>query len=202
MSKRSIAQQLETLKVRPSRPEDSHFYDLLPENAPREPAHPDEPDPMLVSPWEGRCRAEADLRWYWCQSSCDLGERSTWESLCFASMVGGMGGSTSLDLFNGEPTARPPNHWQLWAAERFGRIRRALSALTPQHQAVLEMAYTLRKPDKQIAGLLATTNHENLEPIVSYLHRTSQITFKLDGSDLAGLELVCGKAAALLGDAL
>jgi hypothetical protein len=157
----------------------------------------EQPGPSVVGPWHSDTLAMAQLRWFFSQSGGELGEKSSLDSLIMRIASGG-GGATSYELIAGEVTSRTPTDWRLHAAERFRLIRSYLLQLTPEHQAVLEMTYSLRRPDPQIRALLK--GFERLEPVVSYLVRTKQLSFKRAsaGPDLA---TVCDGASRLLADA-
>jgi hypothetical protein len=175
----SLARTLDRIATQNGTPTGDYFFDRLPVNPP---GRRDEAAD-IVSEWEREddTHAKKRLRWYYCQASSDLGERSAWEALCFAAMVGGGQNGAAVEPFQGGVSARTPDVWRLDAAEKYGKMRAELAQLTHRHQAVLEMRYSLRKPNPQIRGLLDAHGHKHLEPVVTYLHRTGQVEFRMDG---------------------
>lgn len=140
-----------------------------------------------ISPWEGRTDAENELRWYYCQSGGDLGERSPWPALVFMAQIGGHAGTRLEPYVDGEVTCPGPSRGQLWAAARQAKIREALRKCSHASQALLEEEFSIRKADKQSKGLLSKHDAEHLEPTITYLVRTGQAKLKLDGTDTVEL---------------
>jgi hypothetical protein len=98
-------------------------------------------------------------------------------------MVGGHVGTQLEPYIDGEVTCPVPGPGLIKAAERYKKIRLALSSCSHGTQALTEFVFSIRKRDQQSAGLLARHDKEHLEPIVTYLVRTGQAKLKLDGSE-------------------
>jgi hypothetical protein len=149
-----------------------------------------------ISPDDIGTPAEVELRWRYCDAGAALGEHSAWESLVFMAQVGGHIGGGQMDF--------APSDSQLRAANQVARIDAALRVLSHLHQSMLEVAFSRRRRDPQVVGLVESVSHgdgERLEPVVSYLLRAGARRIKLDGSGSEVAELV-KEARELLGAAL
>lgn len=171
----SLARTLDRIATENGTPSGDYFFDRLkPNPKPLISPGPNEPDPSVVGPWSGDGRAEARLRWYWSQSDGDLGEKSAQEALVYRIASGGGGGGCGFELIAGEVTGKTPDEWRLHAAARAREIRSELAQLSLQHQAELELCFSLRRPDPEVKALLRGDD-EKLEPIITYMRRTGRV---------------------------
>jgi hypothetical protein len=161
----------------------------------------DEASEHSVSPWEHGDQAENELRWLFCQSGGELGERSAWNALVTMAQIGGHQGTRLEAYIDGEVTAPVPTQRQIWAAERQNRYRAALRSLPKPHQAVLERKYSNGRPNAQIKGLLSQQDADHLEPVVTFMLERGDIRIKTDGTD-AELPSIIAQAGQFLEGAL
>jgi hypothetical protein len=195
----SLARTLDRIATQNGTPTGDYFFDRLPANPKLLNADPNEPPPHIVGPWNNDTAAEARLRWYWSQSGGDLGEKSAQEALVFRIASGGGGGGGGFELIAGEVTSRTPDEWRLHAAARARQIRSELAQLEQTAYAVLEMCFSLRRPDPQVKALLRGED-EKLEPVVTYMVRTGRVDLRAALKD--GLPQVLESAAKLRADAI
>lgn len=173
----SLARTLDRIATQNGTPSGDYFFDRLkPNPKPLLPADPNEAHPDIVGPWSADTIAEARLRWYHSQSDGDLGEKSAQDALVYRIASGGGGGGGSFERIAGEVTAKTPDEWRLHAAARARDIRNELAQLSNEHQAVLELLFSLRRSDPEVLRHLRGAD-EKLEPVVTFMRRTGRIVF-------------------------
>jgi hypothetical protein len=173
----SLARTLDRIATQNGTPTGDYFFERLkPNPKPLLPADPNEAHPDIVGPWSADTIAEARLRWYHSQSDGDLGEKSAQDALVYRIVSGGGGGGGSFERIAGEVTAKTPDEWRLHAAARAREIRGELAQLSNEHQAIIELCFSLRRPDPQVLVKLHGAD-EKLEPVITFMRRTGRLVF-------------------------